>query len=212
MVARERERRRPPALADLPLRAAMNSPLRAAMAAIKPGQRTQSPVAHSPITAAPLSPTGGVCHGRTPGPRRQAGAWSVAETAALLREVRDQHDPRVSNVAESRHGHRHVQGHARLSSPVACPRCQKGRATANFSFLCGRSVSLCRQCATSFCFLLSEKIYQLSTPDTPQSPASGPGLLRIGIPTRRLRPQQSPNDSMLSRQTHLSVPTPARRE
>jgi hypothetical protein len=77
MVARERERRRPPALADLPLRAAMNSPLRAAMAAIKPGQRTQSPVAHSPITAAPLSPTGGVRHGRTPGPRRQAGARSV---------------------------------------------------------------------------------------------------------------------------------------
>jgi hypothetical protein len=54
---------------------------------------------------------------------------------------------------------------------VTCPRCRRGRATAVFHFGCGRTVSLCRPCGSSFCILLSEKIFLLSSSPAVGAPA-----------------------------------------
>ena len=151
---------------------ARNAPLRAAIECIEeehPEERTHSPLALSPgpgsysLHNAAEGKTG---HREAERGMPRDASLAVWQTVDMLRALRDQHDPRSPAMWKAGPG-----GHLHSSS-VTCPRCRRGRATAVFHFGCGRTVSLCRSCGSSFCTFLSEKIFLLSS-----SPA-------VGSPTR----------------------------
>lgn len=161
MVARERTRKRTEHMADV----FRHAPLRTAIECMKHTDECP-PVASSPVSESHSS------HDAEEGTNSRSEAsrglleYETLSAVAMLRELRDQHDPRgrASPMWKT------VPENAPCS-PALCPRCEKGRATAVFHFRCGRIVRLCRPCGSLFCTLLSEKIFVLSSSFVVNPPA-----------------------------------------